>query len=156
MRHFTFTTLFACILATGCATRPKSHNGVKDSESYHQAAESYRKAAEQGDVHAQESLGSAYENGRGVGKNYVEAANWYRKAAEHGGKAAARGQYRLAECYRDGIGVQQDSIEAYKWFNIAAANDFALAAVYREEIAKSMTPEQLTKAQRLAFEFAAK
>jgi uncharacterized protein len=150
----TFTMLFACILATGCATRPQADRGP--SESYREAAESYRKPAEQGSVLAQEFLGYAYEKGRGVVKDYAEAVHWYRKAAEHSGKAAASAQYRLAECYRDGRGVEQDPIEAYKWFNIAAANDFSPAIVYREQIAHTMTPQEIAEGQRLAFDFVAK
>lgn len=148
MRHFTFTTLFACALATGCATAPKPHGVVK-------AAESYRKAAEQGNVLAQESLGSAYELGQGVAMDYTEAAKWYRKAAEHRGTAAASAQYSFAECYEHGKGVEQDFIEAYKWYNIAAGNDFSLAAVYRDQIAQLMTPQQIAEGQRRASEFVA-
>ena len=52
--------------------------------SYKDAIEWYRKAAEQGDVDAQNKLGHCYYNGNGVSQSYVEAAKWYRKAAEQG------------------------------------------------------------------------
>ena len=42
----------------------------------------YRKAAEQGDAHAQTLLGSAYEEGEGITKDATKAVHWYRKAAE--------------------------------------------------------------------------
>ena len=51
---------------------------------YRMAGVAYREAAEKGDVEAQSSLGSMYENGHGIERDYVEAAKWYRKAAEQG------------------------------------------------------------------------
>ncbi len=44
----------------------------------------YRKAAEQNHTEAQISLGSMYEEGRGVPRNETEAAFWYSKAAGQG------------------------------------------------------------------------
>ncbi|MDE7381637.1 MAG: sel1 repeat family protein, partial [Muribaculaceae bacterium] len=54
--------------------------GVK--QDYNQAVFWYRKAAEQGHVGAEYSLGVMYENGEGVKPNYNEAVKWYRKAAD--------------------------------------------------------------------------
>src|SRR5262249_7233772 len=48
----------------------------------------YRRAAAQGDVHAQFRLGFLYAYGRGVDRDDVEAAIWYRRAAEQGNEAA--------------------------------------------------------------------
>uniref|UniRef100_A0A914VIE0 Zinc metalloproteinase n=1 Tax=Plectus sambesii TaxID=2011161 RepID=A0A914VIE0_9BILA len=50
----------------------------------HQLFLSYKEAAEQGDSTAQNDLGVAYENGKGVSQSNEEAAKWYRKAAEQG------------------------------------------------------------------------
>ena len=44
----------------------------------------YRKAAEQGHVGAQCSLGVMYANGKGVPKDYVEAYAWWSVAATNG------------------------------------------------------------------------
>jgi len=44
----------------------------------------YRKAAKQGSVNAQNTLGSMYEDGKGVQQSFAEAAYWYRKAAMQG------------------------------------------------------------------------
>jgi len=46
-----------------------------------------RAAAEQGDVAVQYSLGSMYEQGRGVAQDYAAAVKWYRQAAEQGDPA---------------------------------------------------------------------
>jgi TPR repeat protein len=55
-------------------------------------AESFRKAAEQGDAEAQYNLGNAYHYGRGVAQDYAEAVKWWRKATEQG---SATAQYSL-------------------------------------------------------------
>jgi len=46
------------------------------------AAKWSRKAAENGYVSGQYSLGVAYQNGHGVAQSNAEAARWYRKAAD--------------------------------------------------------------------------
>ena len=57
-----------------------------------QAANWFRKPAEQGYASAQYNLGVAYGQGEGVPKDFVEAIFWYRKAAEQGDADA---QYNL-------------------------------------------------------------
>jgi TPR repeat protein len=76
-----------------------------------------RKAAEQGDAHAQSSLGFRYNHGLGVKQDYVEAASWYRKAAEQGDADA---QTNLGFMYGAGQGVTQDYAEAARWYRKAA------------------------------------
>src|SRR4051794_35282008 len=46
-----------------------------------QAAEWFRKAAEQGNPRAQNSLGVLYHGGHGVPKDFDQAFGWYKKAA---------------------------------------------------------------------------
>ena len=84
----------------------------------------FRKAAEQGDAGAQNSLGWHYRDGEGVEKDPVEAVAWHRKAAEQGDSQA---QHYLGEHYRDGEGVENDPVEAVAWYRKAAEQDFALA-----------------------------
>jgi len=48
------------------------------------AAASCRKAAEQGNAAAQNSLGTIYRDGEGVAPDDEEAVRWYRKAADQG------------------------------------------------------------------------
>jgi tetratricopeptide (TPR) repeat protein len=64
--------------------------GVGVPEDDKQAAEWYRKAAEQGYVLAQYRLGESYHRGRGVPKDLKQAAEWYRKAAEQGDEEAKK------------------------------------------------------------------
>jgi hypothetical protein len=75
---------------------------------YAQAAVWLRKAAEQGDVLAQDELAFLYYNGQ----DYAQAAIWWRKAAEQG---TADAQYALACAYAKGNGVPQDYKEAARW-----------------------------------------
>ena len=49
-------------------------------QNYAEAAKWYRKAAEQGNATAQESLGSLYEQGQGVPQNYIWAHMWFNLA----------------------------------------------------------------------------
>lgn len=88
-----------------------------DSKDYSQAAEWYRKAAEQGHTSAQCSLGYLYEHGFGLSKDLQEAIKWYKLSAEQGDRA---GQYNLASCYQRGNGVSINYSEALKWFTLAA------------------------------------
>ena len=59
-------------------------NGEGVEADKEEAVRWYRKAAEQGRVHAQCHLAASYANGEGVGKNKEEAVKWYRKAAKQG------------------------------------------------------------------------
>jgi len=77
----------------------------------------YRKAAEQGNAHAQWDLGLCYASGQGVAKDEVEAVKWYRKAAE---QEDAEAQWRLGLCYARGQGVAKDEVEAVRWYRKAA------------------------------------
>jgi tetratricopeptide (TPR) repeat protein len=83
---------------------------------YQQAAQWYRKAAEQGSIAGQCNLGFMYANGYGVTKNYQQAVYWYRKAAEQG---SADGQNNLGVMYENGYGVTKDTQQAELWYRKA-------------------------------------
>jgi uncharacterized protein len=57
---------------------------VPKDEDEAEAARWFRKAADQGDPVAQESLGWLYADGRGVGRDETEAARLFRLAADQG------------------------------------------------------------------------
>ncbi|HET7106387.1 MAG TPA: tetratricopeptide repeat protein [Candidatus Acidoferrum sp.] len=117
--------------------------GVTDKQ---EALKWYRWAAESHQPDAEAELGSHYESGDGVEQNYIQAGYWFRKAAEHvpnlGG--AGQGRNNLGNLYLEGHGVPKDYVQAYMWFSLAG-NDRSIAWIQRE-----MTPEQISKAQRLA------
>jgi len=56
-----------------------------------------RQKAEQGDIEAQWSLGSAYGNGQGVPQNDKEAARWFRLAANQGHEKAEAALKQVSE-----------------------------------------------------------
>ena len=58
--------------------------------------------------------------------------------------------------YALGNGVLQDNVYAHMWANIAAANGAENAGEARDELAKEMTPADISDAQRLARECVAR
>ena len=125
--------------------------------------DSLRQRAEQGDTDAQFNLGGLYRYGEGVPQDHTESAKWYRKAAEQGDAGA---QYFLGVLCHLGRGVPQDYVQAYMWYNLAASKlkrDHRKEAISglrptsgRNRVAKKMTREEISEAQRLVREWAEK
>jgi TPR repeat protein len=113
-----------------------------------EAVKWYCKAAEQGYAEGQFNLGYCYDAGVGVPEDNVEAVKWYRKAAEQGHVMA---QTKLGICYAHGEGVPQDKVEAYALYNLASVKN-ELARNFRDSIAKEMTPDQITAAEKRTLE----
>ncbi len=122
-------------------------------QDYGEAVKWFRLAADQGLALAQNSLGTMYANGRGVPQDDQEAAKWFRLAAEQGD---ALGQLNLGFMYATGQGVPKDNVLAYMWANLAASQGSEGAVKNRDILARSITPNQLAEAQRLAREWKAK
>ena len=81
--------------------------------------------AKSGEAEAQNALGEAYYDGKGVTENLTEAVKWFTKAAE---QENAKAQYNLGICYYYGYGVQyKDYGEAVKWYTKAAEQGYAEA-----------------------------
>jgi TPR repeat protein len=66
------------------------------------AVEWYTRAAEQGNVYAQNNLGMCYYNGEGAVKNENKALEWYTRAPKQG---YANAQLNLGICHTNGHGV---------------------------------------------------
>lgn len=114
------------------------------------------KAAEAGDIDAQHVLSTLYLSGEGVPKDDGKAAEWAIKAASQG---LGRAQYQAGLLFSSGRGVVADNVIAYAWHNLAAGSVnvgekfdgvVAGAAAHRDKLARSMSPEDVTEAQRLA------
>lgn len=73
--------------------------------------------AEQGNWQAQNIVGMAYGNGRGISKDDTKAVYWFRKAAEQG---SADAQVNLGISLRYGRGTAKDEVQAVGWFRQAA------------------------------------
>ncbi len=129
MQSFTRSLLLALALTTGAwvpvqaQTFEQSESADKRKEDQ-QGAAWYRKAAEQGDVGAQTTMGMLYFSGRGVPKDYQQAMVWFRKAAEQGNADA---QYLLGGMYDEGRGVPKDDQQAVVWYRKAAERGLANA-----------------------------
>ena len=102
----------------------------------------YLKAASQGNVRAMHNLAVLYATGVDGKSDPKLAADWFEKAAEHG---MTDSQYNLGILYARGAGVEQNLVESYKWFGVVAAAGDKDSATKRDEVAKSMTAEQLTE-----------
>ena len=116
-------------------------------QDYAEAVRWYRLAAEQGHANAQKNLGNMYDTGEGVPEDDTEAARWWRLAADQGNADA---QSTLGIAYALGSGVPKEYISAHMWLNIAGANGNKGARMLRDEFEKTMTPADISEAQRRA------
>jgi TPR repeat protein len=97
------------------------------AQDYAQAADWYRKAAEQNHGLAQFNLGVMYASGQGVARDHAQSVVWFGRAARLGD---AGGQYYMGRnCQRASLdGLPADApearIEAYKWFQLSAAQGY--------------------------------
>lgn len=130
---------------------------VYNTGDYEQAAKLYRPLAEKGNAEAQYVLGMMYRAGRGVHRDNKEASKWYQLAAEQGHPIA---QFYLGWMYAHGKSVPKDYVKSYMWIDIAIAKVTGEARkefiVDRDSLAKSMTADQIAKAQELSKKCTAK
>ncbi len=93
---------------------------------------------------------AAYDRG-----DYATALREWRPLAEHGDASA---QSFLGIMYVEGLGVPQDYSKAHMWYNLAASRlppgvEHDIAVKNRDNVAKKMTPAQVSEAQKLAREW---
>jgi TPR repeat protein len=89
-------------------------------QDFDEAAQCFRKAADQGHAGAQLRFGMLCQDGQGVREDFGEAMRWYRKAAEQKEPHAA---CSIARLYHNGKGVTQDLDEAARWYRLEAEGD---------------------------------
>lgn len=87
----------------------------------------YRRAAENGHVLAQRTMGVRHLGGDGVAQNTQEAIRWLRSAADQGDAGA---QFNLGLIFADGMGISPDPAQALPYF-IAASDRGVPQASYR-------------------------
>lgn len=131
-------------------------NGEGVTRDYRQAAECYRKAANQGHSAAQFSLGLMCWQGQGVPREEATALVWLRKAAEQG-HAGAQYQVGLRR-HRAGKSCPEPEasecrVEAFKWLQIATAQGHHESRKAREFLALDMTREEVAEGGRRAKEY---
>jgi TPR repeat protein len=136
------------ILPVTDPARPTSEGVPQD---FKQATLWLRKAAEQGDATAQYYLADLFTlpGSTHTPDDFVQAVYWHRKAAEQGNQFGLDG---LARAYEHGQGVAQDRVEALKWYILEArmAMMGATESFSRDQLKKSLTPQQAAEAQQRA------
>lgn len=110
----------------------------------------FSKAAQYGRADAQYKLGLIYAKGLGVERNTRRAINWFGKSAKQGYGPA---QYRVGLMYQQGEGVTQSNVKAYAWLQIAAEKGVPEARPLLDEIAGTLTPEELNEATTLSADY---
>ncbi len=78
---------------------------------------------------------------------YEDAFELYLLCANRG---HALSQIHLGKFYANGQGTEVDFVEAYKWFRLSEEPN---TPYYLEVISEEMTPEEVSRAERLAAEF---
>ena len=119
---------------------------ASDSGDYATAIPWYREKAEEGDAAAQRRLAEMLQSG-GAPKQIIEAVSWFTKAAEQGDAAA---QNSLADAYAKGVGVGVNYGEAYMWFTLASERGVQSGGMSRDQVARKMSPAEVTEAIRRA------
>ena len=96
----------------------------KMSPNPQEAAQWYRRAAEQDFAPAQVALGRMFLQGEGVERNPTQGLQWLQRAAENGDLES---QFAVGQCYLNGIGTQQSSSQGVQWIQQAANGGHAAA-----------------------------
>lgn len=136
----------------------KFASGAGAAQDYAQAADWYRKAAEQNHGLAQFNLGIMYANGQGVVRDDAQSTVWFGRAANLGDAGA---QYKMGRrCQRASMdGSSTDApearIEAYKWFQLAAAQGYKESEGAYAMVTFKMTREDVTEANERVALFSA-
>lgn len=101
----------------------------------------FKKAAGDGHVEAQNTLGILYENGEGVEQDYQTAHYWYTQAAQQGEAIAIN---NLAALYAKGLGVERDIPKALQLFMASADSGYPVAEHNRELLVESLPGTQIS------------
>lgn len=102
----------------------------------------YQRAAEAGNRMSMHNLAAVYAGGDLGTQDFSAAAQWFEKAADLG---LADSQFNLGMLYARGLGVPQDFERSYRWFGLAARHGDADAAKARDDVARSLDAEAVTR-----------
>lgn len=114
------------------------------AENVKEAAKWYQLAADQGNASAMHNLAVLFATGTNGTPDNAAAVRWFTEAAELGVKDS---QYNLGILAAKGLGMPVNLEESYKWFALAANAGDKDAAEKRDQIAKALKPEMLTRAK---------
>jgi localization factor PodJL len=102
----------------------------------------YERAAEAGNRMSMHNLAAIYAGGQLGKQEFESAAKWFEEAASRG---MTDSQFNLGMLYARGLGVPQSLEDSFKWFGIAARSGDADAAKARDDIARSLDAETMTR-----------
>lgn len=117
-------------------------NGRGVAKDLTQAKLWYQRSAEAGNRMAMHNLAALYAGGELGKQEFDSAAEWFQQAAERGMRDS---QFNLGMLYARGLGVTQSFEESYKWFGLAAQRGDADAAKARDDIARSLDAETVSR-----------
>ena len=102
----------------------------------------YQRGAEAGNRMAMHNLAALYAGGQLGDQQFELAAEWFEQAAGFG---MTDSQFNLGMLYARGLGLDQSFEQSFKWFSLAARNGDKDAAQARDDIAKSLSAEAVTR-----------
>jgi localization factor PodJL len=102
----------------------------------------YERAAEGGNRMAMHNLAALYAGGQLGKQEFDLAAKWFEEAAARG---MTDSQFNLGMLYARGLGVPQSLEDSFKWFGIAAKSGDADASKARDDVARSLDAETMTR-----------
>lgn len=102
----------------------------------------YERAAEAGNRMSMHNLAALYAGGQLGKQQFDSAAKWFESAAKLG---LTDSQFNLGMLYARGLGVPQNLNDSYKWFAIAALSGDKDAAKARDDIARSLDADTVSK-----------
>jgi len=104
----------------------------------------YQRAAEAGNRMAMHNLAALYAGGALGEQKFEPAAEWFQQAAARG---MTDSQFNLGMLYARGLGIEQNFEQSYKWFSLAAKSGDTDAGKARDDIAKSLTADAVSRIQ---------
>ena len=102
----------------------------------------YQRSADAGNRMAMHNLAALYASGQLGDQEFESAAEWFTKAANLG---MTDSQFNLGMLYARGLGVEQNFETSYKWFSLAARSGDADATKARDDVAKSLTADAVSR-----------
>lgn len=121
---------------------------------YKSAFSLLRPLADQGVPAAEYAIGSMYLSGKGTAVDEAQGVRWTALAANQGYPYA---QIDFGLMLENGIGVPLNRVQALKWYYLASDSARNTdpetreeAAMWRDALAREMSPAELTEAKRLA------
>lgn len=102
----------------------------------------YERAAEAGNRMSMHNLAALYAGGDLGKQQFDSAAKWFEEAASRG---MTDSQFNLGMLYARGLGVPQNLEDSFKWFGIAALSGDKDAGKARDDIARSLDAETMTR-----------